>query len=554
MKPFHRLIPIIVAAGLCLGACGGSSGGGTTVSIAFEAPPGSGFADGQVNNVPVARSVRRDFTFAAGVAVTGQVTDSTGAPIADATVSYHLAATAPGVDSDSADAAGNYGVNVSAGTWIVLVEASQQLGTLTVPGVVVTAPGPVVRDFTFPAPYQLSGHVFDSLGAGIADARVQLRGSRTGARVTVLCDAGGAYTATLQPDTYEAIVTPAGPSEDTHLKQRFPGIVVAAPLVRDFTLRRGVLVSGTVFDNLGLPLLEETEIDAELGARSVYFAPDGVTADAGTGAYEIGPLPPESVTFTVRPPASAGFPPQRFVRHVVGPVTQTEDFTLLRGVVLSGTIVRDDGTTAEADVGVELIPSNTAIAPDSARTDGLGRYAVALFPGTYEMRLTPRPDNMQLPESRTLRIAGAMTVDVTLVRGALLQGTVRDPSGTPTGNIRVEVAGAMGAADTTDGSGLYSILAPAGTQTLLLTAESGPFRNVALAPVDGIIVTLPGPVTADVTFALATTGSSVVRGTVYAPDGSTAVPGVTVEAVDATGNVVGRTVTDGAGGYVLVLQ
>lgn len=553
MNALRLIIPILAAAGLFLAACGGG-GGGTTVSLAFEAPQGTGFADGLVNGVPVAPSVRRDFTFAGGVDVTGQVTDGNGAPIADARVSYHLTATTPGVDSDSTDAAGSYAVTVSAGTWVALVEADQALGTLTVPGVAVTAPGPVTRDFAFPAPHQVGGHVFDSLGAAIADARVQFRGSRTGARVTVVCDAGGAYAATLQPDTYEAVVTPAGPAEDTHLRQRFPGIVVAGALVRDFTLRRGVLVSGTVFDNLGLPLLEETDIDVELAGNSVYFAPDGVTTDAGTGAYEIGPLPPESVTFAVRPPADAGFPAQRFVRRIVGPTAQTENFTLLSGVVLSGTIVRDDGTTPEADVRVELIPANGAIAPDDDRTDALGRYAIALFAGTYEMRITPRPDNLQLPESRTVRIPGTTTVDVTLVRGALLQGTVRDPSGTPTENIRVEIPGVRGAADATDGSGFYSFLAPSGTHTLALTAENGPFEDVALAPVEGVVVTLPGPVTADVTFVLATTGKSVVRGTVYAPDGATTVAGVAVEAVDATGAVVGRTVTDGAGGYVLVLQ
>jgi Carboxypeptidase regulatory-like domain len=554
MNALRRMIPILVAAGLFLAACGGGGGGGTTVSISYEAPQGSGYADGLVNGVPMAPSVRRDFTFADGIDVTGQVTDWTGAPIAGARVSYHLTATTPGIDSDSTDAAGNYGVTLSAGTWIALVEADQALGTLTVPGIVLAAPGPVVRDFAFPAPHQVSGHVLDSLGAGIDGARVQFRGDRTGARVTVFCDAGGAYAAMLEPDTYEAVVTPAGPAQDTHLRQRFPGIVVANALVRDFTLRRGVTVSGTVFDDLGLPLLEETDIDAELGENSVYFAPDGVTTDAGTGMYEIGPLPLEAVTFVVRPPEDLGFPAQRFVRSVVGPLVQTENFMLLRGVVLSGTIVRDDGTTPEADARVELIPANRAIAPDDDRTDGSGSYRIALFPGTYEMRITPRPDNLQLPESRGVRITGATTIDVTLTRGAILQGTVRDPSGTPIENIRIEIPGVLGASDTTDGSGLYSFLAPSGTHTLALTAEGGPFEDVALAPVEGVLVTLPGPVTADVTFALATTGSRVVRGTVYAPGGVATVAGVAVEAVDATGAVVGRTVTDGAGGYVLVMQ
>lgn len=552
MNACRRMIPFLVAAGVLLAACGGG-GGGTTVSLLFEAPQGSGFADGQITGVPVVTSVRRDFTFAAAVSVSGRVTDALGAPVADARVSFRLSATTPDVASDTTDASGNYAVTVSAGTWVVLVRADTARGTLIVPSVSVTEPGPVVRDFALPAPHAVTGSVLDFLGAGIPDARVSFSGARTGARVTVLCDAGGAYAASLQPDTYEAVVTPAGPAEDTHLKQRFPGIKVGAPLMRDFHLVRGVAVSGTIFDDLGLPLLEETEVEVQLAAKSVYFAPDRVDADAGTGAYAIGPLPAETVTFVVRPPADSGFPAQRFARRITGPLAQTENFTLVRGVVLSGTIVRDDGVTPEQDVRVELVPSSGAIAPEDDRTDTLGRYAIALFTGTYEMRLTPRPDNLQLPESRTIRITAATVLDVSLQRGAILQGTVRDPSGTPTERIRVEIAGLTGAADTTDGSGQYSFLAPPGTHTLTLTAEDGPFRDVALSPVEGVIVTLPGPVTQDIDFSIATTGSSVIRGTVYAPGGVTTVPGVLVEARGETGGVVGRTVTDASGGYVLVI-
>jgi hypothetical protein len=200
-----------------------------------------------------------------------------------------------------------------------------------------------------------------------------------------------------------------------------------------------------------------------------------------------------------------------------------------------------------------MVPPSGALAPDDDRTDGSGRYRIALFPGTYEMRITPRPDNLQLPEERTLRIVGTTTLDITLQRGALVRGTVRDPSGTPAEDIRVEIAGARGASDRTDGDGQYEFLAPAGTHTLTLAAQDGPFEDIALSPVEDVLVTLPGPVTVDVTFSLATTGSRVIHGTVYAPGGGTTVPGAVVEARDAAGNVSGRTVTDALGEYILVL-
>jgi hypothetical protein len=135
----------------------------------------------------------------------------------------------------------------------------------------------------------------------------------------------------------------------------------------------------------------------------------------------------------------------------------------------------------EGNVDVELVPSNGAVAPDDDRTDGSGRYRIALFPGTYEMRITPRPDNPQLPESRTVRIVGPTVLDVTLARGAMLEGIVRDPSGTPTERIRVGIAGIPWAADTTDGSGFYSFLAPEGTHTLL-PATDGTGAYVLVIP------------------------------------------------------------------------
>jgi len=553
MSALKRFVPILLVAGFLLAACGGG-GGGTTVSLLFEAPRGSGFADGQVNNVPVAPSVQRDFTFATGVSVSGRITDSSGAPIADARVAYHLSTTAPAVDSDTTDSLGNYSVTLSGGSWVVVIRAGDALGTITVTGVPVAAPGPVVHDFAFPPRHAVTGFVRDSFGAGIDGAEVAFTGSRSGARVTVDCDGSGAYSAALVPDTYQAVVTPTDPAALTHLKQRFTGIVINGPTARDFMLVRGVLVSGTVFDDFGVPLQEDTDVRVQLAQDSPFFAPDRVTADGDTGTYAIGPLPLDVVTFLLEPPGDSGFPAQRFSRRILGPATQVEDFTLQRGYVLSGTIRRDDGATPEGNVEVELVPTNGALTPDDDETDGNGRYEISLFPGTYEMHLTPRPDNLQLPEIRSITISGPTVLDVTLQRGAMVQGTVRDPSGTPAQDIRVEIRGVPGASDRTDGAGQYSFLAPAGTHTLSLTAEDGPFEDMALTPVAGVVVSLPGPILRDIMFTLATTGSRVISGTVFAPDGATTVSGVVVDAMDTNGAVVGKTFSDPSGRYVLVIE
>ena len=261
------------------------------------------------------------------------------------------------------------------------------------------------------------------------------------------------------------------------------------------------------------------------------------------------------MTFELEPPSDSGFPVQRFDRSVVGPLTQNENFTLAIGFVLSGTILQDDGATPEPEVRVEPVPTNGTPAPEAERTNAAGFFEISLFPGTYEVRITPRQANLQLSEVRTITVSGPTTLDVVLARGAMLTGTVTSDGVTPVPDIRVEIPNVRGASDVTDGAGQYSFLAPLGTQTLQLTARDGPFEDIALAPVTGVLVTAPGPVLHDVTLVLATTGSTIVRGTVYGPDGLTPVPGAEIMAHDdTTGDTVGRTVSDGSGVYLLVIQ
>ena len=71
-------------------ACNGGSSGGSNpkFNLTVEAPGGSGFVGGNVNGLPFAPIVLRDYTLGAGVAVTGQVTDGLGAPLDGVDISF----------------------------------------------------------------------------------------------------------------------------------------------------------------------------------------------------------------------------------------------------------------------------------------------------------------------------------------------------------------------------------------------------------------------------------------------------------------------------------
>jgi len=536
-----------------LGGCGG--GGAPTFSIAYEAPGGTGLVGGQVAGLPYAPQVQQDLFLAQAVAVLGRVTDGSGAPLVDAEISFSVSASAPAFVSDGANALGDYAVSLGAGTWTARVDSgTKALGRMTVNGLVVAGAGPVTFDFQFPARVAVSGDVLDSLGAAVAEAELDFTGRDTGARVSVAADGAGHYAATLLPDTYEAVVTPAGPAEATHLKQRFTGIVVVGPATRNFTLTRGVQVSGTVFTHVGAPLLAKTRVRVLLPDGSVFFSPPSVQTNESDGTYSIGPVPAGNATFQLRPPDDSGFPLQRVPRTIVGPLAETEDFTLLQGFVLSGVLRRDDGVTPESDVTVQPVPRDGSPSPEDVKSDGSGAYSISLFPGLYDVTFTPKVANRQLPETRPVSVMGATVLDVILTRGALVTGTVLLPGGAdPAEDIRVEIPGVLGASDVTDGDGAYSFLAPAGARTLTFTALKGPLVDIALADL-GIAVFLPGPVPADVTLSYALTGRTVVAGMVFSPDGVSPVAGADVEAFDATGDRIARAVSGPDGTYTLVIR
>ena len=69
-----------------------------------------------------------------------------------------------------------------------------------------------------------------------------------------------------------------------------------------------------------------------------------------------------------------------------------------------------------------------------------------------------------------------------------------------------------------------------------------------------MVIAGPGPVSQDITLTRATTGRTVMQGTVYEPDGVTAAANAQITARDnKSGEILARTLTDGAGLYELVL-
>ena len=557
---------LVISASTIVSCGGGSSSSGATAppppptfDLEFTPPGGTGFAGGNVAGILLAANVGQNFTLANGISVTGQVTTTAGAPMSGVKVSYRTAVGSPAVDASITNLNGNYTVAVPAGTWVAELDpGNAALGLHVTSGIAVASPGPVTRNFQIPAAVNISGFVLEDNGVNpIGDSTLEYTGAQTQATASITAAVGTAsYSIDLVPDTYEVIVTPAGIAAQSQLEQRFTGIVVGASgLNRNFILTRGITVTGTISDNLGLALLEATDVDVELPAGSNFFPPPGVSANPALGTYTIGPVPIGSMIFEIGPPGDSGLPTQQFTRQIGGPSPQTEDFALARGFVLSGVIFQQGGVAPEGDADIDALPTNGSLAPGGDRSDAVtGDYFISLFAGTYNLEIVPAPGTFQLPQTTSITIGGDTPLDVTLTQGALVAGIVLQPDGvTPAENIRVEIVGATGASAITDVFGAFVFIAPGGTHTLTLTDTGGPFEGIGIDPVTGVVVIPPVVTNQDITLTLATTGSTIVTGTVFAPDGVTPVANVEIIARNSSGDQVGRAVTDINGNYSLVI-
>lgn len=540
-------------AALCAAAACSPADLKSDFTLTYQAPAGSGAGAGEVEIESFLPFVDRDFRLPAAVPVTGTLTDGTGAPLAGAAVEFVSRRTGVLLGNATTDGAGGYTVDLAPGTYDVhLASGAASTGDLAMPQVAVPGGGPVVMDFQFPATLAVDGAVLEELGASIPGATLQFTGRNTGAVVDVVADGLGDFAADLPPDVYDVVVTPVGGAAATQLAERFTTAVTADGTL-DFQLTEGVMVSGTVLDDLGAALLEDSSIEVVLPVGSSFLPPPDALVDALDGSYSIGPVPPGLLDLRIEPPGDTGFPVQDVPLSVLAGGPLAADLPLLAGFVLTGTILQEGGVSPEELVDVLPIPLDGSLPPLNAVTDAAGNYAVSLFPGQYDVQFLPEVTNLQLPELHTLNITGDTAYDLNLTTGALLTGVVTAPGGVfPAEDVLVSIPGVLGAESVTDAAGNYSLLAPLGTHVIELEALDGTYKDFSLAGLTGVDVF--GPTNLDIEMIFSLIGSTVVRGTVYEADGTTPAAGVLVTATDnATGAVLGKALTDGSGDYTLVV-
>jgi uncharacterized GH25 family protein len=266
----------------------------------------------------------------------------------------------------------------------------------------------------------LQGRVLDSSRVPVAGALVQTGGSTP---IHALTDDAGAFSLNLAPGTHDLRAVASGFAESTQT------VRLDFDATTDFFLEPAALIRGrVVLRASGRPLPEATAILYEPGSNA--SEPMRATTDAG-GAFEFGGLHAGRYRLFAQAGELVGQLadplPVAAAARLSDLVLPLEPGARLRGMVRDG-----DGRPlpgVRVSVGLKVMPPSWA----HTTTDGGGHFQLTgLLPGRgWLVAYAPGFLTREQPELEIPPGAPALTLDLTLERGALLEGRVLDAAGAP---------------------------------------------------------------------------------------------------------------------------
>jgi len=340
---------------------------------------------------------------------------------------------------------------------------------------------------------RISGTVRDPEGRGVRGAEACAYAATSADRECVRTGADGTYVIETPPGIHKLELT--GPADGSRLMSQWargrldPGeadVIDTRPQDAagvDVVLARGVVLSGTVTaERTGLPVEGAQVCTYTLAAPVGWYCE--VTDRRGrynalreTGRYWVWTIPPDV--------HGSRLIPQRFDRVLVGvaatPVTLSGDrrldIALTEGVVVSGRVTTTDGAPVVLGFVCMDTPFPTGRICRSTGDDGT--YEFPTRPETYVLSVVP-PSGSDIvagywrgpvpdwTKAERISVRGDVRLDVTLPRGVLLSGTVRDPRGVPVQSATINVNDASGPRffAVTDIHGQYSVAVIPGDYTV----------------------------------------------------------------------------------------
>ncbi len=290
-------------------------------------------------------------------------------------------------------------------------------------------------------------------------------------------------------------------------------------------------ISGTIRDNNSalLPNVAIQMYSADGNIIGIYKD----TTDAA-GFYSISAVDPGIYDISFRPRTSTGLIPV-YMENITINSDMTLNLTLQAGNYLSGTVTDFQGNgILDVDLNVYDSTGYKLFTP-SDNTDDTGFYEIVLPSGTFTIAYRYR-GSIQNPRYVPVELIGVLvsgdtTVDVTLVNGYFISGTVRNPNNAPVVDADLDARDVVTGLkvytpnDNTDINGNYQMLVPAGTYEV----------NVAPLPINRLLpaIVYNFVVSNDAALDFNLLWGYLLSGTVRNPDG-TAIFNAQIDITDAS--------------------
>lgn len=276
-----------------------------------------------------------------------------------------------------------------------------------------------------------------------------------------------------------------------HLPTR-AGWIALAFLASAAAEARAFTISGTVRNPLAQPVAGVDILLNDDNGNPIGIPPT-VTGPAGT--YSITGLPNGRYEVIFEPPTLARLVATSVPNIDVNNNDPVVDVTLQAGFLLSG-FVRDSlgAPLADIDLQVEYQATNDPIITPGDNTDITGYYDVVVPAADLTVRwrtvLPTAPPYIDV--TMDLTITGDTTIDVTMILGVFVSGTVRKTGGVSVANANLDfVVSATGVkldtpGDVTDVTGFYRVHVP--RQHYDIRVKPDPLQRLAAVEETGVAV------------------------------------------------------------------
>lgn len=320
----------------------------------------------------------------------------------------------------------------------------------------------------------ITGHVVSSTGVPVANVNIDAIRVSNGNDENLGNDgtnANGDFVTTIPPNVYDLYFFPPAPPASSHVALVLRNVVVAGTKnLGTLTLPPGFLVSGRVQTQSGAPLSNVTlQVIDQVTGEDVPLA---VRKTNAFGNFDVA-VPRNAIelrfdaTDVVTPVVASKL-------LTLTPVANTNlgNVTLVPGFRVTGHVQRSANGVALSGVDLDFTSRathETAYTPND-NSDSLGNFSVVVPQGKFDIDFcAPFADRLvgALIPRRIISADTDLGV-IALDPGFVLTGTIRSFSGLAQNNADVDVeiqstgAKVNTCNDNSNGSGVYSILVPAG--------------------------------------------------------------------------------------------